>query len=411
MKQYKTIVIISAIGLTIFLFIFFITPVFGKNTIQYSAKENTAQLDSGVTAATEAQIVKKVVAHIETPVETRGIYMSGYVASSKKIRDNVLKLFDNSTLNTIVIDIKDYRGKLFFNIDDPVISDIGSVENNIKDISEFIQELHSKNIYVIGRVSSFQDSYLAKSRPEYAVTRSDMKTVWKDRKGVMWVDPGNEKVWEYLKTVGEKSYDIGFDEINFDYIRFPSDGDMKDIYFPKSEERFTKQIDGKTVRFAKSDVIMEFFKYLSAQLKPKGIKISADVFGMTTSNKDDLGIGQVFEKIVPYVDYISPMVYPSHYPANWSNIKNPEASPYATIKKSMSDGINKLSVINESSSKLRPWIQDFSLKVTYGQKEVQEQIRALDEIGIKSYLVWDASNKYTPQAYKLTTNTTNENNQ
>lgn len=400
--HYKPILLGSAFCIAIFAFAYFIMPALSANKIKYSSTQNTANTQS---ANTKDELSNSEVAfkatHIETPSEVKGIYMSGYVASSKSVRAKVMTVFDNSSLNAIVIDIKDYRGKIFFELNDPVIAKIGSVEDNIKDITEFINYLHGRNIYVIGRVSSFQDSYLAQSIPEYAVTKSDMKTIWKDKKGIMWVDPGNKKVWEYLKIVAEKSYNLGFDEINFDYIRFPSDGNMKDIYFPMSEQRFSKQLNGNTVRFEKSDVIMEFFKYMSENLRPQGIKISADVFGLANSSNDDLGIGQVLEKIVPYVDYISPMVYPSHY-APGANIADPEASPYETVKSSVGAGINKIKNINQDPNKMRPWIQDFSLRVPYGHKEVAAQIKALDDIGVKSYLVWDASNKYTHSVYKLT---------
>lgn len=328
-----------------------------------------------------------VVTHIATPEPVKAIYMTSWVAGRKDLRANLVKLIEETELNAIVIDIKDYSGMIAFHVNDPKLAEYDSVENRISDIKEFIGELHAKGIYVIGRISAFQDSHLVKIHPEFAV-KTKAGAVWKDRKGVSWVDAGAKPVWDYLLAIGNESYALGFDELNFDYIRFPSDGNMKDIAYPFSE--------GKT----KSLVLKEFFAYVEKEFRPKGIPISADLFGMTTSNSDDLGIGQILEYALAHFDYVAPMVYPSHYPAGFNGLKDPDAHPYEVIHFAMSKGVAKAIAATSTPSKLRPWLQDFSIgDVTYTPELVRAQMTATYDVGLTSWMMWNASNRYTKGAY------------
>jgi len=333
------------------------------------------------------------VTHIKTPEQVKALYMTSYVAGTRSLRNNLVKLVDDTELNAVVIDIKDYSGKISFEVSSEYINKFGSTERRIVDIKEFIDELHKKGIYVIGRLSCFQDAHMVKVHPEFAVKRASDGKVWTDNKGISWIDPGAEPMWEYLIAVAKESYSLGFDEINFDYIRYPSDGNMKDIRYPFSE--------GKN----KSYTLKEFYKYVDKHMGD--IPISADLFGMTTTNKDDLGIGQILEDALMYFDYVAPMVYPSHYPKNFNGIENPNTKPYEVIYAAMSGGVNKIKAMNAtvastspiSIKKLRPWLQDFSIYgVTYGAPEVRAQIKATYDVGLDSYMLWNASNRYTPGA-------------
>jgi hypothetical protein len=203
------------------------------------------------------------------------------------------------------------------------------------------------------------------------------------------MDASSEKVWDYVNTIAEEAHKVGFDEINFDYIRFPSDGNMQDVRYTLS--------DGKN----RQEVLESFFKYTHARLKPQNITISADIFGMTTVTTDDLGIGQVLEKTLPYFDYVCPMVYPSHFPENWAGIANPAENPYAVIKKSMEQAVRRTEAMGESKEKLRPWLQDFDLGATYTPELVEAQITAIYELGLDSWLMWDPRNTYTIEAFKI----------
>jgi len=334
------------------------------------------------------------ISHIETPESVKALYMTNWVAGNVKRRDVLVKLVDDTELNSIVIDIKDYTGKIGFKTDNAKLNEIGSEENRIPDVKDFIQTLHDKGIYVIGRISVFQDSYLVKKFPEYAV-KTGSGSVWKDYKGVSWLDVDAKPVWDYIVEIGNESYKIGFDELNFDYIRFPSDGNMKDIAYPYSE--------GKV----KSEAMEEFFSHIDNIFRPRNIPISADLFGMTTTNTDDLGIGQVLEDALEHFDFVAPMVYPSHYPANFNGWKNPAAKPYEIIYFSMGSAYERAVAASTTPMKLRPWLQDFSINGTsYTSDMVRAQKQAVYDVGLNSWMMWNASNNYTTSAFDPFSTTT-----
>ena len=318
--------------------------------------------------------------------------MSSWVAGNRKLRDNLVKIIDTTEINSVVIDIKDYTGKVSFFVDNPALKVFNSSENRISDIKEFIGVLHSKDIYVIGRISSFQDSYLVKTKPQYAVTNKT-GDVWKDHKGISWLDVGAVPVWNYIALIGQESYDYGFDELNFDYIRFPSDGDMNNISYPFSQGR------------VKKDALNDFFSFLDITFRAKGIPISADLFGMTTSNNDDLGIGQVLENALLHFDFVSPMVYPSHYPATFLGFAKPATKPYEVVKFAMDNAVKRAGLASTTPSKLRPWLQDFSIGgVTYTPEMVRAQIKATNDAGLDSWMLWNASNVYSANALEAVNN-------
>lgn len=332
----------------------------------------------------------KIVKHVKTPDSVKAIYMTSWVAGTSSMRERLVDIIDETEVNAVVIDIKDDTGKISFLLDKEPFKSLGSSENRIPNIKEFIERLHEKDVYVIGRIATFQDPYLIKKWPEEAVkTKLDKDKLWRDRKGLGWFDAGSEKVWDYVTTLAEESYALGFDEINFDYIRFPSDGNMQDIYFPISE--------GKN----KPEVLESFFKHLNEELRvgDNPITISADIFGMTTTNTDDLGIGQVLEKALPYFDFVSPMVYPSHYPNNWNGYSNPAEKPYEVIYDAMSKAVERAKIMGEDPDKLRPWLQDFNLGAVYTAEMVRAQIKATYDVGLDSWLMWDPKNIYTRKAF------------
>lgn len=337
-------------------------------------------------AVIEAEPVFKVT-HVKTPESLKAIYMTGWVAGTEKLRASLIDLIDKTELNAVVIDIKDYTGKVSFEVENLELKKFDSSENRISDIKEFIGRLHDKGIYVIGRISVFQDSYLVKTHPQYAV-KNGVGEVWKDYKGVSWLDVGAKPVWDYITLIGNEAYSVGFDELNFDYIRFPSDGNMRDIVYPYSEGKI------------KSEALTEFFAYIDKTFRPRNIPISADLFGMTTSNKDDLGIGQLLEPALKHFDFVAPMVYPSHYPPGFNGYAKPAAMPYEIIQYSMTKAVDRAVLASTTPLKLRPWLQDFSIGSTpYTPEMVRAQIKATYDVGLTSWMMWNASNKYTVSAY------------
>jgi hypothetical protein len=233
-----------------------------------------------------------------------------------------------------------------------------------------------------------------------AVKRASDGGVWKDNKGISFVDVGAKEHWDYIIELAKESHRLGFDEINFDYIRYPSDGNMKDIAFTHS--------DGNN----KSESLRKFFEYLDTQLQDTGIVTSADLFGMTTTNYDDLNIGQVLEKALPYFDYVAPMVYPSHYPNTFNGWADPDDYPYELIHFVMKSAVDRAETLKNATStpqhirervgkhQLRTWIQDFDYGGDYGPTEVRAQINASVDAGVPDWMLWAPSNKYTRDALK-----------
>jgi len=331
-----------------------------------------------------------VATHLKTPAQVKGVYMTSWVAGTPSLRTSIVSLVEQTEINTIVIDIKDDTGRVSFEIKDPELKKLGSEDLRIRDLRQFIATLHQKNIYVIGRIASFQDPYMVKLRPEIAVKRVSDGKVWRDRKGIPWIDAGAKEHWEYLVALAKESYNAGFDEIQFDYIRFPSDGNMNDILYPNSEGKI------------KHKVVKSFFEYLSSNLRPTGMKISADLFGMTTTNPDDLNIGQLIEDAFPNFDYISPMVYPSHYPSGFHGHKNVNAVPYEIVKISLDSAVARLKIFNDTVAsttvQIRPWLQDNNYPVTYTPEMVRKQIQATYDSGLNSWMLWNAGSTYTESA-------------
>lgn len=358
-----------------------------------------------VTKKEEKDAPLPVAAHLQTPTAVKAIYMSQCVVGTPNFRNELVKLIDTTELNAVVIDIKDYTGRIAFTPDDPELKDWVSPACGARDMREFISRLHEKNIYVIGRITTFQDPYYTKAHPELAVQSARTGTPWKDRKGLSFIQVGAKPYWKEVVKLAKASYAVGFDELNFDYIRFPSDGDMADARYTLSP--------GLT----KPAALEEFFAYLHNALKDVGVVTSADLFGMTSTNTDDLNIGQVLERALPYFDYIDPMVYPSHYPTGFNGYKNVNDHSYDIVNFSMEYAVARTvsettgvaglthTRIGTSSpalyekpvydkNKIRPWLQSFDYPVHYTPAMVQEQIKATHDAGLSSYLFWDPANKY-----------------
>jgi hypothetical protein len=344
--------------------------------------------DAQVLSASTTPAVVFVPSYVSTPEPLKGIYMTSWVAGTPSLRNKLVSLIDTTEINSIVIDIKDYSGKIVFKITNPELKTYGSEEIRIQDLQNFIESLHKKGVYVIGRIAVFQDAYFVKQRPDLAVKNKAGTETWKDGKGISWIDANAKEYWDYIILLSKESRAIGFDEINFDYIRFPSDGNMQDISFPMSSTT------------PKAIVLKNFFQYLQSHLQGTGLKTSADLFGMVTSAENDMGIGQVLENALPYFDYISPMVYPSHYPPSFEGFADPEKHPYEVVHSAMQSAVTRTEMASTSTSKLRPWLQDFGLRTDYGPDEVRAQIKATNDVGLTSWLLWSASNKYTAGALR-----------
>ncbi|HEU0081166.1 MAG TPA: putative glycoside hydrolase [Candidatus Paceibacterota bacterium] len=376
-------------------------------TISYEAASAGAATGTPA-AATSTAPRGRVATHVPTPKPVRGIYMTSCVAGTPSLRAGLVKLIDETELNAVVIDIKSFDGYISFTPQSPELK--GSVGGcHVRDMQDFIDQLHEKGIYVIGREASFQDQLMVKIHPEEAVKKaSATSTVWRDYKGIAWIDASSRRHWDYLVSLAQEAHAIGFDEINFDYIRFPADGNMKDIWYPLSG---TKE---------KPQVVRSFYEYLHQKLSPLGITISGDLFGMTTTNTDDLNIGQILEYGLANFDYVMPMVYPSHYPNGFLGYSDPNQHVYEVVKYSMDHAVARAAATSTTmflpgarigtstpatyakpawpKDKLRPWLQDNNYPVPYTPEMVKAQIQAAYDAGLDSWSLWNAGNRYTRAA-------------
>ncbi len=321
----------------------------------------------------------------DSPKVIKAVYATSWSAGSEKKMSYLINLINSTELNAIVIDVKDYSGSVTYDTYETLADEYGTEEWRIPKINALLKRLHDNNIYVIGRVAVFEDSKLPLIRSELALKSKATGNLWKTTKGAYWLDTASKDVWEYNVGIARDMLARGFDEVNFDYIRFASDGVLADIIYPIW--------NGKT---PKREILKNFHAYVRDNL-PTG-KISADLFGMVTTNKDDLGIGQVIEDALPYYDAVAPMVYPSHYTKNFLGYPNPAQYPYEVVKYSLDEAAKRMlkydagreallaqaGIASQAPrfiplprrAALRPWLQDFNLGATYDAEKVRGEIRA-----------------------------------
>ncbi|OMF21679.1 GTP-binding protein [Paenibacillus sp. FSL H8-0548] len=348
-----------------------------------------SSIAGGNTSGDKSLAIVKKDPQPDTP-PIKGIYVTAHSAGGARM-ESLLKLLDDSELNSMVIDIKDDNGFITYPTTTPELQEVGASKKYIRDIHALMVTLKQHNIYPIARIVVFKDTALARKRPELSFLHQD-GTIWKNGRGESFVNPYRKEVWDYNIAVAKEAAKLGFKEIQFDYVRFPEGFENKEasLTFDKAEQSHV-------------DTIAGFVKYAREQLEPLGVRMSVDIFGYAASVPTAEGIGQDFVKISNDVHVISPMVYPSHYSTGWFKQKDPDLNPYETIKGAMIDTHKKLDPIEELKPIIRPWIQDFTASwlgnghyMKYGKAEVEAQIKALKDTGINEYLLWNAGNKYSP---------------
>lgn len=400
------------------------------------AREGITTSSSELSLATDAtpQVpvdTRERVQHVPLPEEVKAIYMTSCVVGTPSFRAKLVQLAEDTEVNAIVIDVKDFSGTISFNpgTSSPWYPAWVEAGCGAGDFKEFIATLHKKNIYTIARVTVFQDPLYVSQHPEQGVHRGDGTTIWKDRKGISFVDVAAKPYWDSLIDLSTLIYNLGFDEINYDYVRYPSDGNMTDISFPYS----AKGVHGSD----KGANLEAFFAYLyEKQSDPERYNsvihentgravavpyTSADLFGMTTTALDDMNIGQIIEHAFPYFDFVAPMVYPSHYPKGYIGMNNPNTDPYRVVYHAMNAAVERATATTSiqralthtrigtstpavyekpvyTGDKLRTWIQDFDYGGDYGPTEVRAQIKASNDAGVASWMIWAPSNIYTKEA-------------
>lgn len=322
-------------------------------------------------------------------VKVKGIYVTGPVAGSGMFQD-LLTLADDTELNSMVIDVKNDEGKITWKMDLESASAIGACTPYIPDMEKLMGDIKEHQIYTIARIVCFKDPYLAEGRPELALKKEDGTAVM-DANGMAWVNPYKEEVWEYLVNVAEEAAEAGFDEIQFDYVRFPigSDADAAD---------YGADMDVNTKR----QVIGGFLNYAVSRLHEKNIIVTADVFGtIIRSEIDAERVGQDYAALGECVDVLSPMVYPSHYENYVFGLEVPDAKPYETVLAALEGSVKELSGISEENRAIvRPWLQAFTATwvkghISYEGEQIRQQIQAVYDAGYDEWILWNAVNRYS----------------
>lgn len=328
------------------------------------------------------------------PVKAKGIYLTGYTAGGKRFYD-LLDLVNRTELNAMVIDVKNDDGLVTYKTRNEMALSVGANRIvQIKDIEKRMADLKKNGVYAIARIVAFKDTRAAGSRPDLAI-KTKSGTVWRDNRGNAWLNPYNRESWEYILDVAKEAAEYGFDEIQFDYVRFPTDGNRKLIDYGEAKEKESM-----------AEAIAAFMKYATEVLNDKGVFVSADIFGQVTTNKDDMGLGQQLEDLTVSTNILCPMVYPSHYYPGVYGVSYPDFEPYKIVYTSISTAVKRMEAVDHKGGKaiLRPWLQDFTASYlkdgyqVYGRKQVREQIQATYDSGVEEWLLWNAGNYYTEGA-------------
>ncbi|SFH87409.1 hypothetical protein SAMN05216405_5964 [Lachnospiraceae bacterium NLAE-zl-G231] len=401
----------------------------GTGTDSDTVKGTEAETGNGETEAQEETVTEPFA----EKVRVKGIYVTGAMAGTSNM-DNLIALVDRTELNTMVIDVKNDEGRVVYDMDSAFVREIGAVKEYVSDMPGLIRKCKEHGIYLIARIVAFKDPFLAENRQDLALTDKN-GNIFRDKSGLAWVNPYKREVWDYLLEIARQAASVGFDEIQFDYIRFSTDAGMSKVDF--GEEALEQD---------KEDVITEFTIYAAQELHDMGVPLSADVYGVIIDSKLDASIvGQNYYEMAKHLDYISPMVYPSHYGPGNLGLAVPDAQPYETIFRSMKtsrkvlagmgreaedmqvsgndvsgNSISGNSISENSASgnsmdaadpkdlvpnqeiraDVRPWLQDFTATwvkghIRYGPEEIRAQIQAVYDAGYEEWILWNASNRYT----------------
>ena len=340
---------------------------------------------------TDPPLIKPIVpiaeGHQVMPEKVKGIYITASTVGSARRFGELIDLVGRTELNAVVIDVKADSGELAFAPLDPALANFAG-RAQMPRLEDMTADLHRRGIYIIARIFVFEDPWYAERVGSPLRTASG--DFWTDRKGIKWVDQADKEVWNYNAAIAREVWRRGFDEVQFDYIRFPTDGDTKKIVYPVW--------DGQTPR---RTVITDFFRFLHDELESEGIPVSVDLFGYAVRyDENDLGIGQNMKDALPFVTAISPMVYPSHYYAGSYGLARPAEQPALIVAKSMAIAQDLIASSTPDHATVRPWLQDFDIGAEYDAKKVRAQIDAAEAGRASGWLLWNARNVYTEGALR-----------
>ena len=335
----------------------------------------------GVEAVDPAQRVPE-------PEHVRALYINAYTAGSGRRMSTLIDIADRTEINAFVIDIKEADGQVTYRSSIPLVRAVGANQvTPIGDVRGLLRRLREHGIYPIARIVVFKDPTLARARPDWAIQTADQR-VWRDQHGQIWVDPYNRNVWQYNLALAREAIALGFAEVQWDYVRFPDvpDSYMRTAVYPAREGR------------ARTDAIREFLRWTQEEVHAVGVPLTADVFGVATSARHDVGIGQLWEKMYDVTDVLLPMVYPSHYWRGSFGLAHPNSEPYHTVRIALQHAVRRNRAI-ENPAEIRAWLQDFTLgRPPYTAAHVRAQIQAVYDVGLTEWVLWNASSRYTTAA-------------
>lgn len=348
----------------------------------------------------QMEIGQSTTAEVELkPFTVRGLYLTFYGVGDDTIRNHVLELADKTEINSVVIDIKGDRGWIVYRSNVPMVKEIGAQQDiMISDPKKFLADLKKRGVYTIARIVAFKDNPLATARPDLAVTNANTGRPWVDQEGLRWADPTREEVWNYDVALAVEAVQNGFDEVQFDYVRFPTDASAGNSL---DSIRFSKPntLDNRM------GAINGFLEKAKQAIHAAGGAVSADIFGYVVWRDGDMGIGQNLEELAKHLDYVSPMVYPNLF---WDGIdmngvvkygdRKSGLYPYEIVFESM-----KIAAKRIGPAKLRPWLQYYNDYITgkgYGAEEMRLQKKAAYDNGIDGWLFWDPTNQFSKGGFE-----------
>ncbi len=323
------------------------------------------------------------------PRTVRAAYLTYYGVAEPRIRDRVLELVGRTELNAVVIDVKGDRGLIPYRTQVPEALDAGALGPVImKDFDGLLRSLRDRNIYTIARIVTFKDPVLARHRPDLAIIDARTGKPWLDNERLAWVDPFREEVWDYVIAIAREAAAKGFDEIQFDYVRFPTDGKLSAAVYSAPNTSGTRL-----------PAIAGFLTKARRELGPTGVFMAADVFGYTAFNANDTDIGQRVEELAPHLDYLCPMVYPSGYHLGIPGYRNPVVHPYEVVRESVRLIRQRT---QHTAVHVRPWLQDFRDyafdRRNFRSREIRAQIKGAVDGGGTGWMLWNPRNDYTADA-------------
>lgn len=316
------------------------------------------------------------------PIKVKALYLTFWGASNNSPRlKRMLNVIENTEANAIVVDVKNEYGSTMFWTKFKQANSYGAhLKRTNRDIAKFMKRLKERNIYTIARIVTFKDELQAANNYDYAIKKNDVnRSVWRNHDGMAWVDPYDERSHRYAIRIAEEAAKVGFDEINFDYVRFPA---KQDLCLQKDNTQQNR------IR-----AIGKFLDQAQNKLRKYGVFVSVDIYGNVCWGKDDNGIGQTIDSLAAHTDYICPMLYPSGFASGSFGKKSPAKHPYIVIYRSIKHIRDKIDPI-----RVRPWLQYFkdytSANVHYGKEEIQKQIKAADDANTSGWMLWSPSSRY-----------------